>query len=95
MDRLEILPKILKTLYEMKQQDGWTDLARIGKPLNDQGINYKALGYWKLKDFLDEFSESIEFNIDNSHSTPVIYARQRMINNDQRNKNFISKIKCF
>jgi len=96
MDKSEILPKLCQILLEMKQQDGWTDLAKIGKSLNVQGINYKALGYWKLREFLEEFSENIELKVDNSHTMPVIYARQRSASvNQQEVKNSTSKPKFF
>jgi hypothetical protein len=83
VNKSEILPKVLEVLYNLRQQDGWTDLARIGKPLNDLGINYKALGYLKLKEFLEEFNESIDFKADSSYATPVIYARQALAKNTQ------------
>jgi hypothetical protein len=83
VDKSEILSKILGVLNNLRRQDGWTDLARIGKPLNELGVNYKDLGYLKLREFLEEFSENIEIKVDSSYATPVVYARQTLAKNSQ------------
>ena len=80
MDKDIILKKILQVLDLNKGADGWIDLAVIGTPLVGLGVNYKALGYLKLRDLLEEFGESIEIRRDEtSHKLPVLYARLRQI----------------
>ena len=75
----EILQKIIQVLDNNKGHDGWTDLAVVGKPLTDLGVNYKALGYMKLRELLDEYSDNIDIKRDDiSHKVPVLYARQKM-----------------
>lgn len=69
---------IISVVIEKKSnEDGWADLALLGAPLIDAGINYKALGYLKLKQLLEEYPDSIELKIDTSHKVPVSYARLR------------------
>jgi len=78
MDNSEILQKIIQVLEVTKGTDGWTDLALIGKPLTDLGVNYKALGYMKLRELLEEYSDNLEIKKDDStHKVPVYYTRQR------------------
>lgn len=80
MNNSEILQKIIKVLDINKGQDGWTDLAVVGKPLTDLGVNYKALGYMKLRELLEEYADSIEIKRDDTtHKVPVLYARQKGI----------------
>lgn len=69
------LKNIIQSIELKKDENGWADLALLGKPLNDLGTNYKALGYYKLKELLEEFSDNIEFKKDTSHQVPVLYAR--------------------
>lgn len=78
MNNSEILQKIIQVLDNNKGQDGWTDLAVVGKPLIDNGVNYKALGYMKLRELLEEYVESIEIKRDETtHKVPVLYAKKR------------------
>ncbi|WP_086476961.1 DUF3825 domain-containing protein [Arenibacter amylolyticus] len=83
MINTEILENIIAVLEQKKGQDGWTDLARIGKPLADIGINPKALGHIKLTELLEEYDEFIEIRRDStSYKVPVLYAKQK--NNGQK-----------
>lgn len=78
MNNSEILQKIIQVLDNNKGPDGWTDLAVVGKPLTDLGVNYKALGYMKLRELLEEYADNIEIKRDDtSHKVPVLYARQK------------------
>jgi hypothetical protein len=80
MKNAEILKKTMQILDSKKNQEGWTDLAPVGKLLIDEGINYKAEGFLKLKDFLESFPENIELRVDTtSYKIPVYYARSRGI----------------
>ncbi|HPM02534.1 MAG TPA: DUF3825 domain-containing protein [Candidatus Cloacimonadota bacterium] len=81
MERKQLLRDLIEIINSYKNDSGWTDLAIIGKPLSTKGINYKALGYLKLKDFIQDFPSNIEIKIDNSHQVPVLYAR--IINSSQ------------
>ena len=70
-----ILSRIITAIENNKSSDEWVDLALLGKPLNDLGINYKAMGFFKLKELLEEFPEDIELKKDDSHQVPVLYAK--------------------
>jgi hypothetical protein len=78
MNNSEILQKIIQVLDNNKGQDGWTDLAVIGKPLTNVGVNYKALGYMKLRELIEEYADNIEIKRDETtHKVPVLYARNK------------------
>lgn len=72
-----MLDLISGIIEKKSNEDGWADLALLGAPLIDVGINYKALGYLKLKQLLEEYPDHIELKIDTSHKVPVAYARLR------------------
>ncbi len=75
MDDKKILRKIIEVITEKQSDDGWVDLALVGKSLNDLGVNHKALGFFKLKELLEQFSDNIEIKKDTSHQIPVLYAK--------------------
>jgi len=78
MNNSEIIQKIIQVLDKNKGHDGWTDLAVVGKPLTDLGVNYKALGYMKLRELLEEYADNIEIKRDDTtHKVPVLYAKQK------------------
>ena len=86
MDNKEILQKIIQVIDDNKSADGWTDLAVIGKPLSNLGVNYKALGFLKLRDLLEEFDDDIViYKDDTSYKVPVLYARSKYDQNNQQN----------
>lgn len=81
MENVEILQKILQVVETQKGSDGWTDLALIGKPLTELGVNYKALGYMKLRELLEEYPNNLEVKRDEtSHKVPVLYVKPKSIN---------------
>jgi len=80
MDNKEILQKIIQVIDANKGTDGWTDLVKIGMPLISLGVNYKALGYLKLRELIEAFDEDIEVRRDETtYKVPVLYARQKLI----------------
>jgi len=85
MNNSEKLIKTMQILESKKNEEGWTDLAPVGKLLVDAGINYRAEGFLKLKDFLESFSENIELRVDTtSFKIPVYYARSRGVHSIDR-----------
>ena len=78
MGNIEMLQKTIEVLDSIKNQEGWTDLAPVGKLLIKAGVNYKVAGYLKLRDFLESFPENIELKADTtSFKVPIYYARSR------------------
>lgn len=60
MDKELVLTRLMQVIDEKKSDDSWTDLALIGGPLARMGIDYKSMGFLKLKDLLKDFSNAIE-----------------------------------
>ncbi|MDR1286839.1 MAG: DUF3825 domain-containing protein [Treponema sp.] len=78
MNNAEMLEKTMQILDSRKNKEGWTDLAPVGNLLIGAGINYRAEGFPKLKDFLESFPENIEIKADTtSFKMPIYYARSR------------------
>ena len=75
MENEKILKELINIINSYKDENGWTDLALIGKSLSIKGINYKAFGFLKLKEFIQDFDPEIEIKTDSSHEVPVLYAR--------------------
>lgn len=75
MEKETILTHLISVIEALKGNDGWTDLAVIGKPLAEKGLNYKALGYLKLRQLIEEFPNNIEIKKDTTHGVPVLYAK--------------------
>ena len=69
--------KIKELVNKLKKDDGWTDLARLGKELNGAGLNYKALGYLKLRNLFDEeyVSEHFEIRTEKVNNLDVYYVK--------------------
>ncbi|MDO5015494.1 MAG: DUF3825 domain-containing protein [Eubacteriales bacterium] len=76
----ELNKKIIGTIKELQvEADSWINLATLGNNLNRQGISYKELGYIKLKPFIQEFSDCLEFSeINEPGKTPVIFVRPKV-----------------
>ena len=93
MEREKILNELVSIIDAYKDDTGWTDLALIGKPLSLKGINYKAFGFLKLKEFIQNFEPEIEIKTDNSHQVPVLFARvaTNEISKVKKSKKAISK----
>lgn len=79
METKEMIQTIIQVLEKKKRNDGWTDLAVIGKPLTDLGLNYKALGYVKLRELFDELDDFFEIRKDENFKVPVLYVRQKNV----------------
>ena len=75
MENTIILRTLLQIIENHKNADGWTDLALIGKPLSMSGVNYKSLGYLKLRALIEAFPDNLELRKDDTHSVPVMYVR--------------------
>jgi hypothetical protein len=84
MENMEILQKIVQAVESYKDSEGWADLALIGKPLTDLGVNYKALGYIKLRELLEKFPELEIKRDETSHKLPVLYVK---VNQTQKRVN--------
>lgn len=48
------IDKIEELVNKLQKEDGWTDMALLGKELSNAGINYKAMGYLKLRTMFED-----------------------------------------
>ncbi len=77
MDNPEILKSIYKAIESNKDENGWVDLALLGNTLISNGFNYKALGYFKLRELIEEFPDELEVRVDDSSfKVPVVYVKK-------------------
>jgi hypothetical protein len=79
MESAEILQKILQVVESNRGIDGWTDLAVIGKPLTRLGVDYRIMGYAKLRELLITFPDDLELRRDDSRQVPVLYVRPKKV----------------
>jgi hypothetical protein len=77
MENTEILQKIEQVVTASSGMDGWTDLAVIGRPLTRLGVDYKTMGYAKLRELLAEYPDDLEMRKDETHQVPVLYVRMK------------------
>ena len=75
MENTEVLQTLLQIIEDYQNAEGWTDLALIGKPLSTSNVNYKSLGYSKLKGLIEDFPDDLELRKDSTHGVPVMYVR--------------------
>ena len=81
--------KIKELVSLLKKDNGWTDLARLGKALDEAGINYKALGYMKLKNLFDEedVAEHFELRVEKVNELNVYYVKEKATPKSPTNTN--------
>ncbi|WP_417371486.1 DUF3825 domain-containing protein [Gelidibacter japonicus] len=77
MDKNIVNDTLVSLITELRQDDGWINLATLGLALSQNGINYKELGFYKLGNFIASHSELIETKVDNTHKMPVHFVRLR------------------
>lgn len=61
-ERAELSKKILQVIESSQgNQEAWVNLARIGDNLSILGVQYKQYGFEKLRSFLEEFKDLLDF----------------------------------
>lgn len=74
--RVELQPRLIALILEMQGENAdWVPLASMGGAMTAYNIPYKQHGYLKLRPFLDEFKDFLEFYEDYDGRTPVHYVR--------------------
>ncbi len=68
--------------------DGWVNLATLGLDLRNNGIDYSALGYDKLRSFIESIN-GLELYKDERNALPVIYVK--VIDKSSRQRSSIAK----
>lgn len=77
MERSKMIQDVLKCYeeldkIEMNGTDGWCNLATLGAKLSANGIDYKGMGYGRLKDFISSLG-IFDFVADRDRQVPILY----------------------
>lgn len=77
MERSKMIQDVLKCYEEldkiqMNGIDGWCNLATLGTKLSANGIDYKGMGYGRLKDFMSSLN-IFDFEADRNRQVPILY----------------------
>lgn len=81
-ERVDLSKKILQVIQSLQSaSDPWVDFARIGAPLIAAGVQYKQFGFPKLRPFLNEFPDILEFkDVQPAEGKPpVCYVRLKSV----------------
>ena len=92
-EKADLSKKILQVIKQLQSDTkGWVDFANIGSPLSNAGVDYKQYCYSKLRPFLYEFNDVLEFNVEHpaEGKPPVYYARPKSYGDDPDEKSSIS-----
>ena len=90
----QLSSKILEVIKGMQtEENAWVAFALVGGPLTYAGIQYKEYGYLKLRPFLNEFSDVLEFEDRvEEGKTPVCFVRPRIGNSSDLSAPSISAV---
>lgn len=67
-------PIILDVIAKLQPDSkAWVELAKVGSPLTNAGIQFKQYGYPKLRSFLCEFLDILEFRDEQEGCKPPVY----------------------
>ena len=81
MEKTKMIQDVLKCYEQldkcqMNGVDGYCDLANLGNRLMAYGIDYKGMGYGRLKEFANSLG-IFDFYVDNTRQVPVVYVRKK------------------
>lgn len=79
MNSEETAQKIIQVIQNLQTgENEWVDFAKMGALLAGAGIQYKQFGFPKLRPFLNEFSDLLEFKEEQfDGKPPVCYVRTK------------------
>jgi len=76
MNQEEIKKVVLNALESSpKNSDGWASFADIGFALRKLNFDFKTVGFYKLSQFLGQYSDILEIKADTTFDPPVPYGR--------------------
>ena len=61
---------LIEVITERADEAGWANLAELGAPLRQRGLQYK-----KLRPFLEEYDHLLIIKVDESLQPPVVYTK--------------------
>ena len=79
-EKAELAPRIQAAFRSAaSNEEGWANLAGLGAPLKENGVDAKQLGFPKIMPFLEQFTELLELKHEPSPSGKawIAYARLR------------------
>ncbi len=90
----KVIIDTIRTIVRESQQQtssNCVNLAQLGLNLNSKGINYKNLGFLKLKEMFEDPELQAVFDIkkDESHNPPIYYVQLKEQNSLQKPENSI------
>lgn len=92
-ERTDLSKKILQVIQLLQaDSEAWVNFANISVPLTAAGVNYKQYGFLKLRLFLNEFQDVLEFKDEYpvEGRPPVCYVRPRPYGDNPSAKSSIS-----
>lgn len=83
MEKNKMIQDVLKCYeeldkIEMNGKEGWCNLAKLGYKLSENGIDYKGMGYGRLKDFISSLN-IFDFESDKNRQVPIMYVCKKDI----------------
>ena len=61
-EKVDLSKKILQVIQHLQaDSEAWVNFANISAPLTAVGVNHKQYGFLKLRPFLNEFQDVLEF----------------------------------
>lgn len=78
-EKTAISLKVIQVIQDLQTGGNeWVDFARVGAPLTATGVQYKQFGFSKLRSFLNEFQDMLEFRDEQfEEKPPVCYVRTK------------------
>lgn len=78
MENLMVKEKLLLVINANKDEDGWTNVAKVAPSLKDNGIDYAVLGYEKLSHLIKEHKDILNWKYESlSPTIKVLYVREK------------------
>ncbi len=77
MDQNIVIETLRDIVDSNADENGWMNLAHLGNELAKNGVDYKALGYYKLTNFISSYTNILEVRTDKTHRVPVYYVKLR------------------
>lgn len=69
-----LIETVKQIVLEAKNASGWSDMALVGNHMNQAGVNFKSLGFMKLKEFFLDPEVEPSFEIKSDDSFPPVYS---------------------
>jgi hypothetical protein len=76
----ESVRKILSEVVNAnRESDGWTNLVKVGNPLKNKGVDFRALGYDKLFELIKDHRDTFNWNIDKETNPGffIVFVREK------------------